>query len=390
MSTREFNEISNRQTRTEAFRKINRWRREGPARKYPLLALLPVYNREDLLGQCLQALTPAVDGIIALDDGSTDATPRILRQERKVIEILTKPPKSLLDWNDAANRLELYEAAHAYQPEWLLCVDSDEILEPTFIVYKESLMDQPSSISGYVFPLVAIYQDKITGPLFVDRMYRFRPGYRFDSRRLHCRIMPLDIPDEMIRAVNIRFFHYSASPEQKQERYSKYLIADPNREFQDSYENILNTNPSRPVLPIGGALELSPFSDGTIAVEKFFPEIEEESETTRRHLLFLQARLGELVDLMKDFHNLRLDFFYIQSRMPNGNFQLSYMYDSSRTLEVSEPSAWLIEKYRVRKDFFYLAAGLATFLGLKESDVIAMVRSSLGTLKNLNILLPRH
>ncbi len=366
---------------------FSRWRREGLLKRYPLLALLPVYNREDLLPQCLEALRPAVDGIIALDDGSTDETPRILRQEPKMIEILTKPAKHLAEWNDAANRLLLYEAAHTYRPDWLLCVDSDEILEATFLVYREYLMDQPSRVSGYAFPLVAIYRNKITGPLFVDRMYRFKPGYHFDSRRLHCRIMPLEITDEMIRAVNIRFFHYSASPEQRQERYNKYLIADGQREFQASYENLLRTNPSRPILPIGGDLELRSFSDSTIEVRRFFPEVEKESEVTQQHLLFLQAQLGDFVDLMKDFHNSSLDFFYIESRLGNGNFLLSYRYDSSRTVEVSAPTAWLVEKYRVKKDFFYLAAGLATFLDLKQSEVIAMLRSTLGKLKELKILL---
>ena len=366
---------------------MKRWRRSRSLKKYPLLALLPVYNREDLLKYCLEALAPAVDGIIALDDGSTDETPYILRQEPKIIEILTKPPKSLSEWNDAANRFLLYEAAHTYRPEWLLCVDSDEILESTFLVYKDYLMDQSSRILGYAFPLVAIYQNKITGPLFVDRMYRFRPGYRFDSRRLHCRLMPLDITDEMMRVVNIRFFHYSASPEQKQERYNKYLIADAGREFQASYENILRTNPSSPLLPIGGDLEFRPFSDSAIEVKKFFPDIEPASETTKTHLLFLQAHVGELVDLMKDFHNSSLDFFYIEKRLSDGNFLLTYLYDPARALEVSAPSAWLIEKYRVKKDFFQLAAGLATFFDLKPGEVITALGTSLAELKKLKILL---
>lgn len=365
---------------------VSRWRRAPAAGRYRLLALLPVYNREDLLPQCLAALRPAVDGIIALDDGSTDETPRILREEPKVIEILTKPPKSLAEWDDAANRHLLYRAAHAYEPEWLLCVDSDEILEPTFQVYKERLMEQPPRIRGYAFPLVAIYQNKITGPLLVDRMYRFRPGYSFDMRRLHCRLMPLDITDEMMRTANVRIFHHSASPEQKQSRYDKYLIADPEREFQASYENLLRTNPSRPLLPVGGELELTPFADDTVELKRFFPEVDLESETTRGHLLYLQARLGELVALMKEFHEATLDFFYVESPLQNGDYRLTYRFDPPLSLQVPAPLAWLVEKYRVKKDFFHLAAGLAVFLNLEQGAAAGAFASAFGRLKELKVL----
>lgn len=365
---------------------VSRWRRAPADGKYKLLALLPVYNREDLLPQCLAALRPAVDGIIALDDGSTDETPRILKEEPKVIEILTKPPKSLAEWDDAANRYLLYRAAHTYEPEWLLCIDSDEILEPSFQVYKERLMEQPPRIQGYAFPLVAIYENKITGPLLVDRMYRFRPGYSFDMRRLHCRLMPLDIKDEIMRTANVRIFHHSASPEQKQSRYNKYLIADPEREFQASYENLLRTNPSRPLLPLGGDLELTPFADDTVELKRFFPEVDLESDTLRGHLLYLQAHLGELVALMKDFHGMTLDFFYVESRLENGDYRLTYQFAPTHSLQVPAPLAWLVEKYRVRKDFFYLAAGLAAFLTLEQGEAAGAFASALGGLKELKVL----
>lgn len=365
---------------------FERWRREETPKKYRLLALLPVYNREDLLPQCLEALRTAVDGIIALDDGSTDETPRILRREPKVIEVLTKPPKSLAEWDDAANRRMLYEAAHAYDPEWLLSIDSDEILEPTFEVYKERLMEQPARIQGYAFPLVAIYQDKITGPLLVDRMYRFRPGYRFDPRRLHCRLMPLDIKDEMMRTTNVRIFHHSASPEQKESRYNKYLVADPRREFQASYENLLRTNPSRPLMPVGGDLELKAFADDTVELKKFFPEVDADSETMRAHLLHLQAHVRELVATMKEFHASSLDFFYVEGRSGDGGYLLSNPFEPARTLEVPGHLAWLVEKYRVRKDFFHLAAGLAAFLSLEPGEAIGAFNSAVGRLRELRVL----
>jgi len=366
---------------------LTHWRRPQAGGSVRLLGLVPVYNREDLLVQCLQALRRSVDGIIALDDGSTDETPLILRGESKVFEIITKPPKSLAQWNDANNRYLLYQAAHNYNPEWLLCVDADEILEPTFAVYREQLMNQPSCIQGYAFPLVAIYNNKITGPLLVDRMYRFKPGYRFDPRRLHCRLMPLDITDEEIRTTNIRFFHYSASPEQKRARYEKYLIADANREFQASYENLLRTNPSQPILPIGGGLQLRPFIDDTVAVKELFPPVEEGSAMFEEHLLQLQAQLVDLVGVMTELHQSRLDFFLVEECLENGNFRVSHRFDAGRSLELSPRLAWLVEKYRIRKDFFFLAAGFATFFAVAPGDYLAELRTVLGALEELGVLI---
>jgi hypothetical protein len=90
---------------------------------------------------------------------------------------------------------------------------------------------------------------------------------------------------------------------------------------------------------------------------------------------------------MKEFHKLRLNFFYIKSRLPDGKYLLSHRYDPSKTLEVSPQSAWVVEKLRIRKDFFHLAAEFAVTFEIEQDDCIEVFNSVLSKLKELQVLL---
>ena len=96
-----------------------------------LICLLPVRNAAAYLPGFFDSLRAFCDGVIALDDGSTDATPDILRAEPLVKRILTQSDRgNFTGWNDAANRNALPRAAGDLQPRWIISLDADEVIDP--------------------------------------------------------------------------------------------------------------------------------------------------------------------------------------------------------------------------------------------------------------------
>src|SRR6476469_691504 len=97
-----------------------------PAR---VVCLLPARNCADDLPGWFDAVRPVADAVIALDDGSTDATGELLEREPLVEVVLRRPRReSFHAWDDGANRNWLLERAVDVDAHWILSLDADERL----------------------------------------------------------------------------------------------------------------------------------------------------------------------------------------------------------------------------------------------------------------------
>jgi 2-polyprenyl-3-methyl-5-hydroxy-6-metoxy-1,4-benzoquinol methylase len=92
-----------------------------------LLAMLRVKNEERWIEKCLTSLLDLVDGIVILDDGSTDRTREITRTFPKVLryEYITSP-----DVNEVRDKNLLLSWTLKFNPDWILALDGDEELGP--------------------------------------------------------------------------------------------------------------------------------------------------------------------------------------------------------------------------------------------------------------------
>ena len=83
-------------------------------------------NEEELLENWLQRTSEFADGIIVIDDGSTDNRFKMLQSHKKVIRIITHEPGRPQEARK--NRDKLFDAVREYYGEWAIILDIDEIM----------------------------------------------------------------------------------------------------------------------------------------------------------------------------------------------------------------------------------------------------------------------
>jgi glycosyltransferase involved in cell wall biosynthesis len=176
-----------------------RRRRSRPARRVRLLALVSVRNEADRLPSFLADLARHVDGIVALDDGSTDGSDAILAAHASVVE-LVRVPADRPAWDDLGNHRRLVGAAVAHGAEWIVSIDADERLERGFRSRAERVIARGARL-GYTAYAVRFRElwddaahvrvDGVWGAKAQPRLFRARADHAFSQRPVHGAKAPL-------------------------------------------------------------------------------------------------------------------------------------------------------------------------------------------------------
>lgn len=105
----------------------------------PLSAAIVCKNNDDTIGRTLESIRPLCAEIVALDSGSTDGTIPLLERFGARVERVA--------WRGhIATKQAALEACT--QP-WVLCIDSDESLEPDLIAsIRAALASPPADLAG--------------------------------------------------------------------------------------------------------------------------------------------------------------------------------------------------------------------------------------------------
>ena len=213
-----------------------------PRTEKPLLAMLPVRNEAGrYLKTVLNQLSGFVDGIVILDDASTDETPDLCRDHSGVIRYhrLKEP---LFRNNETALRQILWEMTIEFEPGWIIAIDADEVFE-SGINREISRLTVKNQFDLVLFTIYHFWGDltnyRVDGlwdPALSKTpcLYRFRKdiNYHWSSRRLHCGRFPIECYQRPAWLSQVRLFHLGYVRQEEQlNKFHRYLTLDPKGQF---------------------------------------------------------------------------------------------------------------------------------------------------------------
>ena len=177
---------------------IPSWGIGTPARRVRLLAVLAVRDEMRHLPGWFGNVAPHVDGVVALDDGSTDGSAEFLASRPEVLELL-RVPAERAEWDEVGNYRLLVQAALRHGAEWIVSLDADHRVERRFRARAERVIRRGGRLgfTAYAFRLRELWgapdryrADGLWGQKLRARLFQARPDHAFDEQPLHASKAP--------------------------------------------------------------------------------------------------------------------------------------------------------------------------------------------------------
>jgi glycosyltransferase involved in cell wall biosynthesis len=182
-----------------------------------VICLLLVKDGSNDIPAWLRSVDPLADAVIALDDGSTDDTIAVLSANPLVQEVLASSPSRNELGHDGVNRNRLLAAASTLEPEWIVFLDVEELLdEEDAIVLRQFL--RVDAIPGFAYGLhqYRMWTDEKSSRDLYDpegryiyRVFAHDPTYRVPEKH-HPHPVPREIPPDRWMPTTVRVRHYGA------------------------------------------------------------------------------------------------------------------------------------------------------------------------------------
>ena len=190
----------------------------------------------------IENLAPHVDGIIALDDQSTDESAAFMAAQPLVLELLTVPPGAQEELEDGRNHRALIEASWRHDPDWLFGVDADERVEREFRARAEREIDRAESLGHDALwvPFRELWDDPMTyrvdgiwGEKRKACLFKASRQHVFDTKRVHAIWASMPVPDGDWPRADLELYHLRMlHREDRAGRQARYLRIDPDSEWQ--------------------------------------------------------------------------------------------------------------------------------------------------------------
>ncbi|MCL1702454.1 glycosyltransferase family 2 protein [Lysinibacillus sp. Bpr_S20] len=220
------------------------------------LSMVVKNEGERYLRRALLHHKPFIDAAVIIDDASTDNTITVCKEVLSDIPLKIVENKESRFVNEITLRKQQWNETIKTNPSWILNLDSDELLESSFLTQLEIITNQQMYDAVY-FRLYDMwsnthyrddqywYAHKTYRPFLV----RFKPtdNYVWKETAQHCGRFPLTIAQyhHFYSTVKIQHFGWSTEKDRK-EKYERYMKLDSKGIFGclEQYQSILDSNPN--------------------------------------------------------------------------------------------------------------------------------------------------
>jgi hypothetical protein len=224
--------------------------------KHRLTLSMIVKNEENrYLKNVLESAREYITDAVIIDDGSTDNTIQLCRETLKGIPLKMVLNTESQFHNEIVLRKQQWEETVKTNPEWVIILDADEIMEKKFKDEVSNLMSS-TVYHAYSFPLYDMwnethYRDDCYwrghhGAWLLLLKYNPDITYYWKETAQHCGRIPLTISTFPGKVTSLRVKHYGwARKEDRKAKYDRYMKLDPGSRYgwKEQYDSILDENP---------------------------------------------------------------------------------------------------------------------------------------------------
>lgn len=214
-----------------------------------------IKNEERWLERALASLSELVDGIVILDDGSTDRTPAICRACPKVARYEYQREATVDEVRDK-NRLLAWTLA--FQPDWIIALDGDDSFEDRakHVIRDEIGRIDPGSPEVTSFLINYLYfwdrEDQyVDQESWIRRIFtlwgqapsELRFDYHPDHRAgFHCGSIPVNLRGQT-KKIDVVLKHFGYLHRHDRERKYRFYAAHDRRQAARGYYDHLLARP---------------------------------------------------------------------------------------------------------------------------------------------------
>lgn len=220
------------------------------------LSMIVKNEEKRYLGQVLNSLKGHIDEAVIIDDGSTDRTVDICREQLKDIPLHIIINNESMFANESNLRKQQWNETIKTNPDWILNLDADEILEDSFWDNAEKLINN-QEYDFYCFRLYDMWdkthyrEDEYWNSHSIYRPFLMRYQssfhYLWNESPQHCGRFPNNTFSFKKAENEARIKHLGwATKEDREAKFKRYEELDPDAIYgiKEQYDSILDTSPN--------------------------------------------------------------------------------------------------------------------------------------------------